>query len=188
MLPSTASEISGCREPSSPPWLAMSLAASASASLRERTAATCSRNFPDGSREATVFSARDAFSEVDTCVTNADPTSGPGAAVATWVVWPQPVVCCAGAAAGCGGGGVIEDVDMLPSLALGVLDEPPPKMLLKKPPMPPDDVDGAGGPFVVEVAASAEPGAWAGLELAGGWLGIAAGAGALGGAPPELGQ
>src|SRR6478736_2385208 len=165
MLPSTASEISGCREPSSPPWLAMSLAASASASLRERTAATCSRNFPDGSREATVFSARDAFSEVDTCVTNADPTSGPGAAVATWVVWPQPVVCCAGAAAGCGGGGVIEEVDMLPSLALGVLDEPPPKMLLKKPPMPPDDVEGAGGPFIVEVAASAEPGAWAGLEL-----------------------
>ena len=38
-------------------------------------------------------------------------------------------------------------------------------MLLKKPPMPPDDVDGAGGPFVVEVAASAEPGAWAGLGL-----------------------
>ena len=179
MLPSTASEISGCREPSSPPWLATSLAASASASLRERTAATCSRNFPDGSREATVFSARDAFSEVDTCVTNADPMSGPGAAVATWVVWPQPVVCCAGATAGCGGGGVIEEVDTVPSLALGVLDEPPPNilpMLLKKPPMPPDDVDGAGGPFVVEFAASAEPGAWAGLELDV----DAAGAGALG--------
>jgi hypothetical protein len=71
---------------------------------------------------------------------------------------------------------VIEDVDMLPSLALGALDEPPPKMLLKKPPMPPDDVEGAGGPFVVEVAASVEPGAWAGLELDV----DAAGAGALG--------
>ena len=54
---------------------------------------------------------------------------------------------------------MIEEVDTVPSLALGVLDEPPPKMLLKKPPMPPDDVEGAGGPFVVEVAASAEPGA-----------------------------
>src|SRR5262249_36016900 len=118
MLPSTASEISGCLGPSSLPWLARSFAASASASLRERTAATWSRNFPDGARAAT-FSAGASLPDVDTLVTKAEPTSGPRAVC---VVELQPPVSetGAGAGAGWGAGGAIEEVVTAPSLALGV--------------------------------------------------------------------
>src|SRR5262245_48340658 len=120
MLPSTASEISGCLGPSSLPWLATSFAANASASLGEPTAATCRRDFPDGARAAT-FSAGASLPDVDTLVTKAEPTSGPRAACVVGLQPPVSETGAAGAGAGWGAGGVIEEVVTAPSLALGVL-------------------------------------------------------------------